>query len=349
MDTERRDTGRRVELAAHLDEWAGTDGGRRDIAVTVEALATAAAEIADVVAHRTLANIDAGGSAEDAAAALDVRFNDIILAALKKAPVALVGSQKSDRPIPMEKDAPLVVVTDPLDGLSNIDTNMVIGTLFSIYPATGADRQEEALLQPGNRQLAAGFVTYSGQTMMALSVGAGTDIFTLDRRDGRFYLTRPRVEIPRAPTEYAINASNYRFWDEPVRAYVDDLIAGAEGPLGRDFNMRWIGSLAAEVFRILVRGGIFLYPSDDRAGYRRGRAHLVYEANPIAFLVEQAGGGATTGVDRLLDIKPDDLHQRTPLVFGSRDSVELVRRYHEHPSHIAERSPLFGHRSLFRK
>ncbi|MCC2112546.1 MAG: class 1 fructose-bisphosphatase [Hyphomicrobiales bacterium] len=335
----------RVDLTAHMEDWAGTDAQRRDVARTVEAFAAAGTTIAEIVAHRVLEAIDAGGTADTE---LDVRFNGIILDALKGSPVAVVGSQKHEPPIPLNEGGTLAVATDPLDGLSNIDTNMAIGTIFSIYPAETGATAEAAVLMPGERQLAAGFIIYSGATKLVLTVGDGTHIYTLDRRDNRFYLTRPSVEIPIGPTEYAINASNYRFWDEPVRAYVDDLIAGSEGPRGKDFNMRWIGSLVAEVYRILIRGGIFLYPHDERPGYARGRAHLVYEANPIAFLVEQAGGGATDGVNRLLQVVPDDLHQRTPLIFGSKDKVDLVRRYYEEPSHIAERSPLFGNRSLFR-
>ncbi len=331
---------KQVDLSAHLTDWAGDDGQRRGVAQTVEAVAEAGIAIAERVAHRRLEDADA------AATPHFEQFNDIILDALKGTPVALFGSRKNELPVTLDGAGTLVVVAEPIDGLADIDTNTAIGTIFSIYPAAAA--AEDALLQPGERQLAAGFIVYSGATKLALTVGAGTQIFTLDRQDKCFYLTRPDVQIPASATEYAINASNYRFWDEPVRAYVDDLIAGSEGPRGKDFNMRWIGSLVAELYRILVRGGIYLYPHDDRPGYARGRAHLVYQANAIAFLVEQAGGRATDGVNRLLQVVPDDLHQRIPLIFGSKDKVDRVRRYYEEPSHIAERSPLFGKRSLFR-
>jgi fructose-1,6-bisphosphatase I len=208
---------------------------------------------------------------------------------------------------------------------------------------------DAAFLRPGTAQLAAGFVVYGPQTALVLTLRAGTHVFTLDRRTNTFVLTRADVRIPAGRREYAINASNYRHWDEPVRAYVDDCIAGADGPRGTDFNMRWIASLVAEAFRILARGGIFLYPSDARPGYERGWLRLVYEANPLALVVEEAGGAATDGENRILEISPTALHQRVPLVFGCRHKVERVAEYYAGrlPS-PGERSPLFGRRGLFR-
>jgi fructose-1,6-bisphosphatase I len=238
------------------------------------------------------------------------------------------------------------VAIDPLDGSSSIETIAPIGTIFSILPRPDGDASP--FMQPGSAQLAAGFLLYGSSTTLALTLGEGTQIFTLDRRQGEFVVTYPNAVVPQGCREYAINDSNYRFWDEPVRAYVDDCLAGGDGPMGLDHNTRWLASLVAEAFRILRRGGVYLYPGDARASTRNGRLRLVYEANPIAFLMEQAGGAATNGVERILDLQPATLHGRVPLVFGSRDQVGHVSRYHTERSTIADRSPLFNRRSLLR-
>jgi fructose-1,6-bisphosphatase I len=179
-------------------------------------------------------------------------------------------------------------------------------------------------------------------------VGAGTHVFTLDRSSATFHLTSQHVRVPATTQEFAINASNHRYWDEPIRIYVDDCLKGSEGPRGADFNMRWIASMVAEAHRVLSRGGIYLYPADIRNGYNQGRLRLIYEANPIAWLIEQAGGAASTGHRRILDVQPRSLHQRIPLLFGSREEVARLDRYHLEPHPIGERSPLFGRRGLFR-
>ncbi|WP_461307593.1 class 1 fructose-bisphosphatase, partial [Albidovulum sp.] len=238
----------------------------------------------------------------------------------------------------------LALAIDPLDGSSNIDTNVSIGTIFGIYPA--ADTAQGSFLRPGRDLLAAGYVIYGPQCCLVVSFGDGVLKHVLDPETGRFRLLGRVAPIPAESTEYAINASNYRHWPAPIRAYVDDRIAGSEGPMGRDFNMRWIASLVAETHRILTRGGIFLYPQDSRKGYGRGRLRLVYECAPIGFLIEQAGGGATDGIEPILDQVPDDLHARTPFVFGSANKVARVRSYHDLPEQ--EQSPLFGKRGLFR-
>ncbi|MEY9559173.1 fructose-1,6-bisphosphatase [Sinorhizobium fredii] len=206
----------------------------------------------------------------------------------------------------------------------------------------------QSFLQPGNRQLAAGFFLYGPQTALVLSLGKGTEIFIFSSRLGCFVQGYKSVNIPERTSEFAINMSNYRHWEEAIRLYVDDCLAGSEGPRERDFNMRWIASLVADAYRILVRGGIFLYPADGRKGYHQGRLRLVYEANPISFIIENAGGAATTSVTRILDLVPEDLHQRVPLAFGSRREVARVARYHVDPNMIGERAPLFGKRGLFR-
>ena len=203
-------------------------------------------------------------------------------------------------------------------------------------------------MQPGNRQKAAGFFIYGPQLLLVLTVGNGTHVFLFSPKFGGFVEMTASVAIAEKTQEFAINASNYRHWDRQMRSYIDDCLAGEEGPREKNFNMRWIGSLVADCYRILTRGGVFLYPGDQRKGYQKGRLRLVYEANPVAMVVEQAGGLATDGTRRILDIEPEDLHARTPLVFGSKQEVEHVGRYMEDPSAMAERSPLFGKRSLFR-
>jgi fructose-1,6-bisphosphatase I len=251
-----------------------------------------------------------------------------------------------DGPLEMTTGAPLVVAIDPLDGASNADTNAAIGTIFSILPDVGS--RDDPVCWTGTQQLAAGFVVYGPQTVLAVTVGAGTRIFTLNRVTGAFEATGGDVKIPVQAAEFAINASNHWHWDDPIRVFVDDCLRGREGPRGADYNMRWTGSFVAEIYRILVRGGIYLYPGDRRTGYRQGRMRLIYEANPVAFLVEQAGGAASTGRQRLLDATAHSLHQRTPIFIGSRGEVAYVDRLHQDPHTITERSPLFGRRGLFR-
>jgi fructose-1,6-bisphosphatase I len=324
----------------------------REVAATVRQIARAAIELSDIIADGALAG--APGAAVGAAMhgdqpkALDLRANALLVDALRAAPVAALGSEESEEVLVLRPGAPLAVALDPLDGSSNIDTGLPVGTIFSILPMpAGGAAPGAALLQPGTCQLAAGFVIYGPQTCLVLTLGQGTHILTLERRTSRFVLTHAAVRIPQRRREYAINASNYRHWDAAIRTYVDDCIAGAEGPRGENFNMRWIASLVAEAFRILVRGGIFLYPADRRPGYEHGRLRLVYEAQPIALVIEQAGGAASDGFERILDLTPRQLHQRTPLIFGSSDKVARVERYHAGPPSSSERSPLFVRRGLF--
>lgn len=343
-----------VDLEEYLGHWAAGDETRQGIARTISAIAEGGITIAGLIADGPLAGslgAEIGENTDgDAQKELDVRAHEIIVDALRVAPVSYVGSEEADEPEAVNVDGSLVVAMDPLDGSSNIDTNVSVGTIFSVLPVRpDSDRGPLTdLLQPGANQLAAGLIVYGPQTSLVLTVGDGTNIFTLDRKTSRFILTIPDIKIPANKREYAINASNYRFWEEPIRAYIDDCIAGAEGPRATDFNMRWIASLVAEVYRILARGGVFLYPRDRRKGYENGRLRLVYEANPVAFLVEQAGGMATDSTGRILDIKPSGLHQRVPLIFGAKEKIERVIRYHTDPHSFAERSPLFGRRGLLR-
>jgi fructose-1,6-bisphosphatase I len=224
-----------------------------------------------------------------------------------------------------------LLLFDPLDGSSNIDVNVSIGTIFSVLPAPESrhDPVDEAFLQRGTRQVAAGYAVYGPQTQFVLTVGHGVVIFTLDRDTGSFLLTTEGVQIPRATKEFAINMSNLRHWEPPVRRYVDELLAGKTGPLAKDYNMRWIASMVADVHRILNRGGIFMYPRDAREPDKPGKLRLMYEGNPMAFIVEQAGGAATDGHSRILEVQPGKLHQRVAVFLGSAEEVERVTRYHD--------------------
>ncbi|WP_284178484.1 class 1 fructose-bisphosphatase [Rhabdaerophilum sp. SD176] len=285
----------------------------------------------------------------DSQKTLDVLADEAFSAAIEAAGAAAILSEELEAPRILREEGGLVVAIDPLDGSSNIDTNVSIGTIFSILPATASDiGGDRAFLRPGHAQVAAGFVIYGPQTSLVFTTGTGTHMATLDPLAGSFRLTRHAVLVPEGSPEFAINASNYRHWHPPIQAYIDDCVEGDEGPRGKNFNMRWIASLVADAYRIIVRGGVFLYPADNRRGYERGRLRHLYEANPIAFLVEQAGGAATDGVNRILDAIPSGLHVRIPFIFGSFDKVERVRRYHLGTMTGAEQSPLFGRRGLLR-
>ncbi|MBP7545099.1 MAG: class 1 fructose-bisphosphatase [Acidovorax sp.] len=223
-----------------------------------------------------------------------------------------------------------LLMFDPLDGSSNIDVNVSIGTIFSVLkkPEGHPGVHDSDFLQPGSQQVAAGYCIYGPQTTLVLTVGGGVAMFTLDREQGSFVLTRENVRIPEDTKEFAINMSNMRHWDEPVKRYIDECLQGKEGPRGKDFNMRWIASMVSDVHRILCRGGIFMYPWDKREPNKPGKLRLMYEANPMGWLVEQAGGAATNGHQRILDIQPTQLHERVSVILGSKNEVERVTSYH---------------------
>ncbi|MDT3680182.1 MAG: class 1 fructose-bisphosphatase [Burkholderiaceae bacterium] len=263
-------------------------------------------------------------------------------------------SEEHDAPVFAQegRDAEYLVAFDPLDGSSNIDVNVSVGSIFSVLRVPDGARPwcAEDFLQCGAQQVAAGYAIYGPSTMLVLSLGNGVHGFTLEPRIGEFLLTHRDLRVPRASREFAINASNHRFWDAPVQRYVDECVAGRSGPRGEDFNMRWIASLAADAHRILTRGGVFLYPRDSKDPARLGRLRLLYECNPIGFLIEQAGGRASTGSAPMLSVQPAALHERIGFVFGSRDEVERIERYH-HESHEKGEpvdTPLFSRRGLFR-
>lgn len=341
-----------ITLACALDEWAGETAGRRDVAATIAALGTGAIALAQRISEGPLAGDMAhtlsSGEAGEGQKALDVLSNDMIIAALRHAPVAAVASEENDAPVLLDAAAPLLVAIDPLDGSSNIDTCLSVGTIFAVFPRReGADAGEAAaFLQGGRDMLAAGYVIYGPHTALMLTVGAGTWHFALDP-DGAFRLVSAAVKVKEGAAEFAINMSNYHHWDPPVRAYVDDCLAGVKGPRERDFNMRWVASMVADAHRIFQRGGVYLYPGDSRKGYGSGRLRLLYEAFPVAFLMEQAQGCATDGRADILDLAATGLHQRVPFVFGSRDEVTRVARYHLESAGHGERSPLFARRGLF--
>jgi fructose-1,6-bisphosphatase I len=264
---------------------------------------------------------------------LDIITNDIMVNALNwTGHLAGMASEEVDDIISIPEQYPkgkYLALFDPLDGSSNIDVNLAVGTIFSILRCReGVDAAVEDFLRKGSEQVCAGFVLYGPSTMMVLTTGHGVNGFTLDQDIGEFILTHPNMRVPEETSEFAINMSNQRFWETPVQRYIDECLQGTDGARGKNFNMRWIASLVAEVYRILTRGGVFLYPLDLRDQSKFGKLRIMYEANPMAFIIEQAGGACSTGRERILDIKPTGIHQRVPLVLGSKKEVERIEAYH---------------------
>lgn len=262
---------------------------------------------------------------------LDVLANDLLLDALaKNAYCAGVASEELDDATPANADGSLLVLFDPLDGSSNIDINMAVGTIFSILPyqRQGQISENSDFLQAGNQQLAAGYLLYGTSTVLALTIADNVVMFSLDPDTNEYVLIEENVTIDADTSEYAINASNYRYWRAPMQQYIDELIAGKTGVRGRDFNTRWVAAMVGDVHRILCRGGLFTYPFDTKYANKAGKLRLMYEANPMSLLIERAGGAATDAVNRILDIAPTDIHQRVPVVLGSKNEVEYVRNLH---------------------
>jgi fructose-1,6-bisphosphatase I/sedoheptulose-1,7-bisphosphatase len=267
--------------------------------------------------------------------------------------LAGMASEELEHPYRIPEEYPrgrYLLAFDPLDGSSNIDVNAPVGSIFSVLvcPEGVAGDNERAFLQAGARQVCAGYAIYGPTTMLVLTFGRGTHGFTLDREIGEFIYTHPDLRVPEDTSEFAINTSNSRFWEPAVKRYVDECMAGRSGPRGKDFNMRWIASLVAEAHRILMRGGVFLYPRDEREQGRSGRLRLLYEANPIGMVIEQAGGRASTGYGPVLEVEPAGLHQRSGFVFGARNEVERIEQYHRDHNVRPYDAPLFGARGLFR-
>lgn len=341
-----------LSLRQFLDGWALEDPDRLPLTDTIQRISLAAAAISRLICRGALSGnlgavvgSNAGG---DEQKSMDLLANRILLDALADSPVAVVASEENETLVQLRAGEPLAVAIDPIDGSSNLDANISVGTIFSIWPGVPRPGFTNAvgLLEKGTGQVAAGFALYGPQTALVLTVGQGVQIFTLDSQSSEFILTRSNVRIPVSTREYAINASNYRHWDRPIREYIDDCL---DADPAVNFNMRWTASPVAEAFRVLSRGGIFLYPRDARPGYENGRLRLVYEANPIALLIEQAGGTATDGVRRILEITQSSLHQRVPLVFGSADQVARVARHYRELYLDYDTSPLFGRRGLFQR
>lgn len=262
---------------------------------------------------------------------LDVLANDLLLEALaNNAHCAGVASEELDDATPANADGSLLVLFDPLDGSSNIDINMAVGTIFSILPyqRQGQISANSDFLQAGNQQLAAGYLLYGTSTVLALTIADNVVMFSLDPDSNDYVLIEEDVQIDADTSEYAINASNYRYWQAPMQQYIDELIAGKTGVRGRDFNTRWVAAMVGDVHRILCRGGLFTYPFDTKHANKAGKLRLMYEANPMSLLIERASGAATDAVQRILDIEPTDIHQRVPVVLGSKNEVDYVKNLH---------------------
>ena len=341
----------RPTLQSCLDRAAPHTTTRAASVVVVEALARAAVDLAAMIAAGPLAGITGEAGAlnpdGDRQRDIDIAADRLMREALSSAPVAGLLSEEAELPETLDEAAPLCVAIDPLDGSANLENNISVGTIFSIRPK-GRD-VVSTFFEPGTAQCAAGFFIYGPQTLLVLALDRRVDIFILDPRTGAFVLMKTGVQVPADTAEFAINASNRRHWSSAVRRYIDGCLAGATGEQDRDFNMRWIGSLVAEAYRILTRGGVFLYPSDARPGYGDGRLRLTYEAHPMAMIIEQAGGSASTGRERILELSAQSLHQRVPLIMGSSNEVRRVEELHCDPLLVASVSaPLFARRGFFR-
>lgn len=266
--------------------------------------------------------------------ALDVITNDIFVESCQRSGyIAGMVSEEVDNVIEIadkhKQNGKYLLLYDPLDGSSNVNVNISVGTIFSIIESPNANPELVDFLQPGTSQVCAGYALYGTSTMLVFTTGNGVNGFTLDSESGEFYLTHPNMQIARDTQEFAINMSNYRFWNEPVQRYIDECLQGEEGDRKKDFNMRWVASMVAEMHRILVRGGVFMYPIDSKIEAKGGKLRLLYEANPMSFIVEQAGGLATTGTQRILDLVPNQIHQRVPVMMGSRHEIERLISYHQ--------------------
>jgi len=328
---------RRVSLTRYLiEEQRDKQSIPADLRLLIEVVARACKAISNTIAKGALADILGSAGTDnvqgEAQKKLDVISNEILLEANEwGGHLAAMASEEMEMPHQIPHRYPkgeYLLLFDPLDGSSNIDVNVSVGTIFSVLRCPDGVTQPDdiAFLQPGAKQVAAGFAVYGPSTLLVLTFGHGVVVFTLDREQGSFVLTQENVRIPEETSEFAINMSNMRHWEAPVKRYIDECLAGKEGARGRDFNMRWIASMVADLFRILTRGGVFMYPVDMKRP--QGRLRLMYEANPMAFIVEQAGGAATNGRKRIMDLQPEDLHQRIGLVIGSKNEVERVTRYH---------------------
>ena len=328
-----------ISLSRYLVEQQRVDGRiPAELRLLLEVVARACKSISHAVNKGALGGVL--GSAESSNVQgemqkkLDIIANEVLIEANEwGGHLAAMASEEMDTIYLVPNRYPkgeYLLLFDPLDGSSNIDVNVSIGTIFSVLRKPTEDRcvEERDFLQPGNQQVAAGYCVYGPQTTLVLTVGDGVAMFTLEREQGSFFLTQDKVTIPADTKEFAINMSNMRHWDAPMKRYIDECLAGTEGPCGKDFNMRWVASMVTDVHRILTRGGVFMYPWDKREPNKPGKLRLLYEANPMSWLVEQAGGAATNGKQRILDIQPQTLHERVSVMLGSKNEVERVTAYH---------------------
>ena len=331
----------KISLSRYLVEQQRMDGHiPAELRLLLEVVARASKSISQSVNKGALGDVMGGADSENVQGEiqkkLDIIANEVLIEANEwGGHLAAMASEEMEGIYVVPNRYPqgeFLLLFDPLDGSSNIDVNVSIGTIFSVLKKPeGAGVSEQDFLQAGCKQVAAGYCVYGPQTTLVLSVGDGVAMFTLDREQGSFVLTQEHVKIPEDTKEFAINMSNMRHWDTPVKRYVDECLAGVEGARGKDFNMRWVASMVADVHRILTRGGVFLYPWDKREPNKPGKLRLMYEANPMAWLVEQAGGGATNGRERILDIQPTKLHERVSVILGSKNEVDRITHYHTKP------------------
>ncbi|HWD31713.1 class 1 fructose-bisphosphatase [Pseudomonas caricapapayae] len=333
----------RVTLSRYLIEQTRSNSTPADLRFLIEVVARACKEISHNVSKGALGGVLGSMGTENVQGEvqkkLDVISNDILLEANEwGGHLAGMASEEMDNAYQIPGKYPkgaYLLVFDPLDGSSNIDVNVSVGTIFSVlrcpneYLSQNESLNEQAFLQPGTKQVAAGYAIYGPQTMLILTLGNGVKGFTLDRELGSFVLTHENIQVPETTAEFAINMSNQRHWEAPVTRYVGELLAGETGPLNKNYNMRWIASMVADVHRILTRGGLFMYPRDAREPSKPGKLRLMYEANPMSFIIEQAGGASTDGRQRILDIQPESLHQRVAVFLGSKQEVERVTGYHQ--------------------
>ncbi|WP_120994784.1 class 1 fructose-bisphosphatase [Stutzerimonas urumqiensis] len=333
----------RTTLSRYLIEQTRSHDTPADLRFLVEVVARACKAISHAVSKGALGGVLGSMETENVQGEvqkkLDVMSNEILLEANEwGGTLAGMASEEMDKPYQIPGRFPkgaYLLMFDPLDGSSNIDVNVSVGTIFSVLRCPGECFSqndalgEDAFLQPGTQQVAAGYAIYGPQTMLVLTLGNGVKGFTLDRELGSFVLTHENIRVPESTAEFAINMSNQRHWEAPVKRYVEELLAGETGPLEKNYNMRWIASMVADVHRILTRGGIFMYPRDAREPSKPGKLRLMYEANPMSMLIEQAGGAATNGTQRIMDIQPQSLHERVAVFLGSKQEVERVTAYHK--------------------
>ena len=333
----------KISLTRYLIEQQRAEGHiPSELRLLLEVVARACKSISQAVNKGALGGVLGTAGSENVQGEvqkkLDIIANEVLIEANEwGGHLAAMASEEMDEILPIPNRYPAgeyLLLFDPLDGSSNIDVNVSIGTIFSVLKKQNDDPSKidpvstKDFLQPGRQQVAAGYCVYGPQTTLVLTVGDGVAMFTLDREQGSFVLTQENVTIPADTQEFAINMSNMRHWDEPVKRYIDECLQGAEGPRGKNFNMRWIASMVADVHRILTRGGVFMYPWDKREPGKPGKLRLMYEANPMSWLIEQAGGASTNGQQRIMDIEPTQLHQRVSVILGSKNEVERVTAYH---------------------